>query len=143
MCKGTASTDPMSFRYLGVSSDKEIMVKVKGSQGPACPDWAVVRKVGHFLLDAKIDYEGTFFIKRTARNYVDIGFLGLVDLFPAYEFVAMVNQSNPVHLGGILPAPGSSPVTHLGTRQKAHFGRRIWLKCTEGKQVAGAIKTLN
>jgi outer membrane protein OmpA-like peptidoglycan-associated protein len=143
VCNRTASTAPMSFSYLGVSSDKEIMVHVKGSQGPGCPDSAALKKIGQVLLDAKIDYEGTFFIKRTARNYVDIGFLGHVDLFPAYEWVAMVNESNPVHLGGFLPPPNSSPVTHLGSKRKVHFVRKVWLKCTDGKQTAGAIRTIN
>ena len=57
--------------------------------------------------------------------------------------VAMVNESNPVHLGGFLPAPGSSPITHLGSRRKVHFVRKVWLKCTDGKQMAGAIRTIN
>jgi hypothetical protein len=141
-CKGTSSTSPMNFSFVGVTSAKEIMIRVKGSQGPACPKSKIIKKVGEFLLDAKIDYEGTFFIKRVARNYVDIGFLGHVDLFPAYEFVVTLNDSNPVHLGGRLPVAGSSPVTHLGTRQKIHFVRRIWLKCSDGKQVAGPYKRI-
>ncbi len=142
VCRGTSSTDPMNFQFLGVSSAKEVMVRVKGSQGPACPSSKIVKKVGRFLLGAKIDYEGTFFIKRVARNYVDIGFLGYVDLFPAYEFGAILNDSNPIHLGGRLPAPGSSPITHLGSRQKMHFVRRLWLKCKDGKQVAGLYEKI-
>jgi len=142
VCKKRSSTDPMNFQFLGVSSAKEVMVHVKGSQGPACPDSKILMKAGRFLLDAKIDYEGTFFIKRVARNYVDIGFHGYVDLFPAYEFGAILNDSNPIHLGGRLPAPGSSPVTHLGTRQKMHFVRRLWLKCKDGKQVAGLYEKI-
>ncbi|HET9832257.1 MAG TPA: hypothetical protein VFP91_11125, partial [Vicinamibacterales bacterium] len=142
ICKGTSSTDPMSFTFKGMTSDNEMMVGIKGSQGPACPESAFLKKIGQFLLDLKIDYDGTFFIKRTARNYVDIGFLGYVDLFPAYEFVAMVNTSNPVHLWGVLPKPGSSPITHLGSRGKVHFGRRVWLKCADGKQIAGMIRTV-
>jgi hypothetical protein len=142
VCKGTSSTSPMNFSFKGVTSAKEIMIHMRGSQGPACPKSKIIKKVGQFLLNAKIDYEGTFFIKRVARNYVDIGFLGYVDLFPAYEFVAMLNDSNPIHLGGRLPAAGSSPVTHLGTRQKIHFVRRLWLKCSNGKQVAGLYERI-
>jgi hypothetical protein len=142
LCKGTSSTSPMNFSFKGVTSAKEIMIHVRGSQGPACPKSKIIKKVGQFLLNAKIDYEGTFFIKRVARNYVDIGFLGYVDLFPAYEFVAMLNDSNPIHLGGRLPAAGSSPVTHLGARQKIHFVRRLWLKCSNGKQVAGLYERI-
>ncbi len=142
LCRGTSSTSPMNFSFLGVTPAKEIMIRVKGSQGPACPTSKTIKKVGQFLLNAKIDYEGTFFIKRVARNYVDIGFLGYVDLFPAYEFVVKLNDSNPVHLGGKLPAAGSSPVTHLGTRQKIHFVRRLWLKCSNGKQVAGLYERI-
>lgn len=142
VCKGTSSTSPMNFSFKGVTPAREIMIHVRGSQGPACPKSKVIKKAGQFLLNATIDYEGTFFIKRVARNYVDIGFLGYVDLFPAYEFVAMLNDSNPIHLGGRLPAAGSSPVTHLATRQKIHFVRRIWLKCSNGKQVAGLSKRI-
>jgi hypothetical protein len=137
VCKGTSSTEPMKFSFVGVTPAKEIMIHVKGSQGPACPKSKILMKAGELLLDAKINYEGTFFITRVARNYVDISFLGNIDLFPAYEFVIMLNDSNPVHLGGRLPAAGSSPVTHLGTRQKIHFKRRLWLQCHKGKQLAG------
>ena len=142
VCKETSTNVSTSFKFLGVSSDDEIMIQVKGSGGPGCIG-ALKRKVGEFLLDAKIDYTGTFFIKRRASNYVDIGFLGTVDLFPAYEFVAILNDSNPVHLWGTLPAPGSSPVTHLGTKGKVHFVRKLWLKCENGKEIAGRIKIIN
>ena len=138
-CKATSPTNSMNFKFLGVI-DKEILVRVVGSQGPACPASMALKKIGHFLLDTKIDYNGTFFIKRIAKNYVDIGFLGKVDQFPAYEFVVKIDDSNPVHLGGILPKAGTSPVTHLGARQKIHFVRRLWLKCKAGKQVAGVSK---
>ena len=141
-CKEISTNVSMNFKFLGVSSNDEIMIQVKGSGGPGCIG-ALTRKVAEFLLDAKIDYGGTFYIKRVARNYVDIGFLGTVDLFPAYEFVAMLNDSNPVHLGGKLPPPGSSPVTHLGTKQKIHFVRRLWLKCENGKEIAGSMKIIN
>jgi hypothetical protein len=141
-CKEISTNVSMSFKFLGVSSDQEIMIQVRGSGGPGCVG-ALTRKVGEFLLGGKIDYEGTFYIKRVARNYVHVGFLGTVDLFPAYEFVALLNDSNPVHLGGKLPALGSSPVTHLGTKQKIHFVRRLWLKCENGKEVAGSIKIIN
>jgi len=141
-CKEISTNVSMSFKLLGISSDNQIMIQVKGSGGPGCIG-SLTRKVGQFLLDGKIDYGGTFYVKRKARNYVDVGFLGTVDLFPAYEFVAMLNDSNPVHLGGKLPAPGSSPITHLGTKQKIHFVRRLWLKCENGKEVAGSIKIIN
>lgn len=144
VCNKTSSTSPMSFSFLGVSGDNDIMLRVKGSQGAACLE-GIRKKAAELLLDAKIDYQGTFFIKRVSRtrNYIDLSFLGYVDMFPAYEFVAKLNDSNPVHLGGILPAPGSSPVTHLSTRWKVHFRRRLWLKCEDGKEVAGSIKIIN
>jgi hypothetical protein len=105
-------------------------------------------KAGQILLDAKIDYHGTFFIKRTVKNgkplknYVDVGFLGKVDLFPAYEFVVQLNDSKPVHLRKIMPRPHSSPVTHLGTSQKVHFVTRLWLACKDGKQTAGIAEKI-
>jgi hypothetical protein len=142
LCKKTSPTTGMKYTWVGESADKDLMVKVDGSQGPACPSNPVIKKAGQILLDAKIDYHGTFYIKRTVkngktlRNYVDIGFLGRIDMFPAYEFVLRLNNSNPVFIGGVLPKPGSSPVTHLGTSQKLHFVVRVALGCKNGKQVA-------
>jgi len=138
----------MKFSWIGISSDKELMVKVKASQGPGCPANAAIKKTGQFLLDGKIDYEGTFFIKRSTRggkplkNYLDLGFLGRVDLFPAYEFVVQLNDAIPIHLGGVLPKPGSSPITHIGTSQKVHFVRRLWLNCKDGKQTSGIAERI-
>lgn len=143
LCDATSPVpSDTKYTWVGVSADNEVMVKVDGSQGPACPKNALIKKAGQVLLDAQIDYHGTFFIKRTVmrgkrlKNYVDIGFLGKVDLFPAYEFVVQINDSPPVHLGGVLPKPHSSPVTHLGTSRKVHFIRRLSLACKDGKQVA-------
>ena len=142
LCDKRSPTTGMKFSWVGVSSNKELMFKVDGKQGPACPSNPLIKKGGQILLDAQIDYHGTFFIKRTVKNgktlknYVDIGFLGTVDMFPAYEFVVQLNNSNPIHIGGVLPKPGSSPVTHLGTSQKLHFVSRLALGCKNGKQSA-------
>ena len=147
-CKGRSPVPAgTKYTWVGVSADKELMVKVNGSQGPACPPQPL-KKIGQVLLDAKIDYNGTFHVKRTVqngrrlKNYVDIGFLGRVDLFPAYEFVIQLNDSNSVHLGGILPKPGSSPNTHLGTSRKVHFIIRLWLKCSNGRQAANIAERI-
>lgn len=125
-----ASTAGMAFRNfrseLGPAGFKRLQFDINVSKGPATSN-LIVNFLDLLGQAAYIDYAGSFLLELRSPTILDVSFVGYVDLYPAYEMYISVNDSLGLGLIGLSPPSGSSPTTHLETRQQVVFARRLML----------------
>jgi hypothetical protein len=118
-CNKAADTSEMSFTLLSGTSVHSASLKLVGAAHNGCVPGSPA-----------IDYTGTIAVRTDARS---LEFDGFVDVFPAFEAYARINDGSPTRLFAILPKPGTDPWNLIENPLEPNGGnRKIHVRLTDG-----------